>query len=98
MAGNAKVDQRKTSIGGAHDIGRLEIAKDNRRNARMQVSQHRTELQTDSDHFIHRQWACIALRESTLRLMQVPFQGLTLQEIHHQVPVLRVSKMIVNMR
>ena len=41
-------------VGGAHDIRRLEVAKDNGRLVGMQVVEHRTQLDTDFKNHLNR--------------------------------------------
>ena len=51
VASNAKVDQVEMAVRGAHDIGRFEVAEDNRWLAAMQVVKHTTELNANSENF-----------------------------------------------
>ena len=57
VAGNAKIDQVQAVISGAHNIARLHIAKDDRRLLIVQVMQHCTELNAESEYSFKRQ-AC----------------------------------------
>ncbi len=53
MPRDAEVDEEQVPLGGAHDIGWLEIAEDDGRLMVVQVAQHSTQLHADIQDFLH---------------------------------------------
>ncbi len=98
LACDAEVDQVQVSLGGAHDIGRLEVAEDDRRLARVQVVQHVAQLECNTEHFIEWQGARFSRRGTGGGIPQVLLQRLTFDEVHYQVPVLGIGERIVDLR
>ena len=89
MACNAKIDQIDMPIGGAHDIGGLQIAKNDRRWLLLvQVAQHDTQLDTNLQGFV--QWKLAPLA------VQIVLKRFALEETHHQVPAPVLLKVIKN--
>ena len=87
---DAKINQVHVVVGGAHDIRRLEVAKDNGRLVGMQVVEHRTQLDTDFKNHLN--------REELGVFAQVVFQGIARDKVHHHVGAPLLAKMIVNAR
>src|SRR5579859_1000638 len=52
VARNTEVDQEEMPFGGAHNVGGLEVAKDDRWLACMQIVQYFAELQPDAAYFV----------------------------------------------
>src|ERR1700680_631365 len=72
-----------------HDIRRLEIAKDDRWLPFVQVIKDLAKLDTDVDNL----WKC----EFIARRFPQPFvKGLSLDEIHHQVPAIHFYEVVIN--
>src|SRR5690349_1270802 len=72
----------------AHDIGRFQVAKNDGRLAQMQVAQHFGKLYADGEHLFYRQMPL-------LRSLEIVFKRLTLDILHHEVPVGRIGEMLV---
>src|SRR6266700_849358 len=88
---NAKIDQIKMPTGSSHYIGRLEVAEDNGREARVQVVKHGAYLYSNIKGLFKRKIA-------TGSFTGVSFQGLAFDEIHHQVPASPLGKLFVDAR
>src|SRR6266853_6925748 len=89
VTSNTEVDQVDLPIRSQHDVRGFEIAEDDRRLARMQIVKHCAELNAHIKHFFD---------EHTPRLcvVQVLVEGFTFDEIHHEVPVSKLEKLIIN--
>ena len=57
VTSRAKVDQIEMAPGSAHDVSRLDITKDDRRLARVQVIKHGTKLDSYVQHGVQREAA-----------------------------------------
>src|SRR6266699_2813909 len=88
VASNAKVNQVDMTGRCSHHIGWLEIAEDDRRLASMEVIKHCTELDTNIEDFF--KW-----QASTHCSIQVLLQCFTLDEVHHEIPMLSISEVVV---
>src|SRR5713226_1561979 len=73
-----------------HDVGGFQVAKNNGRLAQMQVLQHRAELYANSEYFFD--W------QLSPYFVQVVFQRLALDVVHHQVVAARIAKLLVDAR
>ena len=76
------------SRGSAHDIGWFEIAENDWRLASMQVVEHCAELDANINDLLS--W-----KASIPGFVQVPLQRLALYEFCHEIPVLRIGKVVV---
>src|SRR6266704_798745 len=88
VTGNAEVNEVEMSSRRAHDIGWFEIAENDRRLASVQVVEHCAELDANiNDLFC---W-----KASMPCFVQVPLQRFALDEVCHEIPVLRIGKVVV---
>src|SRR6266704_3918201 len=91
VTGNAEVNEIEMSSGRAHNIGWFEIAEDDRRLASVQVVEHCAELDANINDLLS--W-----KASIHCFVQVPLQRFALDEVCHEIPVLRVGKVVVQAR
>src|SRR5258708_37799122 len=78
-------------MGGQQYISRFEIAEDDRRLARLQGAKHGAELHADIEHLLNRQ-------VSSPGCTPVFLEGLAFDEIHHQIPVSKLTKIVIDPR
>ena len=88
VTGNAEVNEIEMSSGRAHDIRWFEIAENDRRLASVQVVEHCAELDANINDLLF--W-----KASIHCFVQVPLQRFALNEVCHEIPVLRVGKVVV---
>src|SRR6266700_3786168 len=101
MASNAEINQVDVAVESNHDIGRLEVTKNNRWLQPMQVTQHSAELCANVEHFLDRETTLTCERDTeghSHSMAQVLLQRLAFNEVHHEIPVPCIEKMIVYTR
>src|SRR5712692_2473217 len=89
MTSNAEVYQVDTTRFGQHNVGRLDIAKDDRGALRVQICQYVTQGYPDVKHLLRGE-------ASTAGFLELIFQRLSRDVIHHDIPMIRISKVIVD--
>ena len=90
VAGNAKINQVDMVIRSEHNIGRFEVAKDNGRLVAVQVIEHRRQLNADIESGLD--------REAPNELVQVVFQRLAREKVHHHIGSSLLTEVVVNAR
>src|SRR5579863_2203743 len=85
---DAKIDQVDLARGGAHDVGRFEIAKDYRWLLRVEIIQDGTELNPDIEDFAQE-------RTFVGRFALVFLECFAHDKVHDQVPVSRALEMFI---
>src|SRR5579884_3526367 len=91
MAGDAEIDKVELFSRGTHNVGRFEVAEDDRWLAMVQVIEDGAEFKANRERIFERE-ALTGLAK------HVVFKRLALDEVHDEIPVSALHEVVIDMR